>query len=118
MLDPAQAVGVGGAVGALLRHLVSEVVDAGDYPLGTAAVNVLGSFVLALVSFAAVGGHLGLLLGTGLAGSFTTFSSFSYETVRLWETGKRRHALLHASTMFVGAIAAIGLAHGVVDVLG
>ncbi|MFB6071020.1 MAG: CrcB family protein [Halanaeroarchaeum sp.] len=114
ILDPVQAVGVGGAVGALLRHVVSEVLETDAYPLGTAAVNVLGSFVLAAVSFAAVGGRAGLLLGTGLAGSFTTFSSFSYETVRLWETGRRVRALLHATATFAGAVGAIFLARAVV----
>lgn len=116
--DPAHVVGTGGAIGALLRHYVSEVVEVEEYPLGTFTVNVLGSFLLASLSFAAVGGQLGLLLGTGLAGSFTTFSSFSYETVRLWETGERLRASVHATSTLVGAMVAIGLAHGVFALLG
>ena len=117
-IDPAHVVGTGGAIGAVLRHYVSETVDVDQYPLGTFTVNVLGSFLLALLAFGGVGGQLGLLLGTGVAGSFTTFSSFSYETVRLWETGERARAAVNASSSIVGAVLAIGLANVLVGGLG
>jgi CrcB protein len=115
-LDPAHVVGTGGAIGALLRQFVSQTVDVEQYPLGTFTVNVLGSFVLALVAFGGVGGTAGLLLGTGLAGSFTTFSSFSYETVRLWETGERARAAVNATSSIFGAVLAIGLARALLAV--
>ena len=115
-LDPAHVVGTGGAIGAVLRQFVSQAVDVEQYPLGTFTVNVLGSFVLALVAFGGVGGTAGLLLGTGLAGSFTTFSSFSYETVRLWETGERCRAAVNAVSSILGAVLAIGLARALLAV--
>ncbi|MFW6003288.1 MAG: fluoride efflux transporter FluC [Halanaeroarchaeum sp.] len=117
-VDPAHVVGTGGALGAVLRQLVGQAVDVEGYPLGTFTVNVLGSFLLALLAFGGVGGQLGLFFGTGLAGSFTTFSSFSYETVRLWETGERGRAVLNAVSSIVGAVVAIGVAHLVHSVLG
>jgi len=109
-LDPAHVVGTGGAVGALLRYYVSERVDVDAFPLGTLTVNVLGSFALGLVTFAGAGNDLALFLGTGACGSFTTFSSFSFETFRLWETGERARAAANALGNLAGAGIAIGLA--------
>lgn len=109
-VDPAHIVGTGGALGALLRYLVGQRIDADSLPWATITVNVVGSFVLAALAFAGSSHELVLLLGTGACGSFTTFSSFSFETVRLWETGDRRRALLNAIGTFVGAGAAISLA--------
>lgn len=109
-LEPAHLVGTGGALGAVLRQYVSQRIGVERYPVATFVVNVLGSFVLALVTFGGVGGQLGLFFGTGLAGSFTTFSAFSYETVRLWETGERLRAAVNALSSIVGAVLVIVLA--------
>jgi len=117
VLDPAQVVGTGGALGALLRHFVSERVDVEEFPLGTFTVNVLGSFALGLLTFSGVHGDLSLLLGTGACGSFTTFSSFSFETVRLWETGEEARATANALGNLAGAGVAIGLAWLLVQLL-
>lgn len=84
----------GGAVGTGARYLVSGWVLGwlgSSFPYGTLVVNVLGSFLLGVLM------HVGLTLDmsptvrlaltTGLMGGFTTFSTFSYETVRLLEDG-------------------------------
>lgn len=115
-LGPASLVGVGGALGALLRHLVEERVDADRFPLGTLTVNVVGSFVLALVTAAGSGESVVLFVGVGTCGSFTTFSSFAVGTVRLWETGDRLRAALTAALTLGGALLAVGLAWLVVAV--
>jgi CrcB protein len=107
---PAHLVGAGGALGAVLRHLVAESLDVEGLPLGTVAVNVLGSFALGLLVFGGAGGDLVLFLGTGAAGSFTTYSSFSYQTVRLWETGERRRAAVNAVGTLVAAGGALAVA--------
>jgi CrcB protein len=73
-------------------------------------VNVVGSFVLALVTFLGASHEAALLVGTGACGSFTTFSSFSFETVRLWETGERALASANALGNLVGAGVAVGAA--------
>jgi len=109
-LDPAHVVGAGGALGALLRYWVGQRVDVEGFPLGTVTVNVGGSFLLGLVTFGGLEGQLALLLGTGLCGSFTTYSSFSFETVRLYETGERARAAANAAGTLLACLLATGLA--------
>ena len=109
-LDPAQVVGAGGALGAVLRSYVGRRVDAGEVPLSTFTVNVVGSFALGLLAFLHVDDTTMLLLGTGACGSFTTFSSFSFESVRLWETGRRELAVANAVGNLAGAGVAVGAA--------
>ncbi len=84
------AVGAGGAVGSVLRYLLTGTIQrlAGHgFPAGTVVVNVLGSFAIGLLYVWLVerGGSSGMraLLMVGLLGGFTTFSSFSLETVNL-----------------------------------
>lgn len=83
---------VGGA-GSVLRFVVDGAVASrfsGDFPAGTMAVNLSGAAVLGLVSGAALGDAAGLLAGTAAVGSYTTFSTWMFETQRLGE--ERRHA--------------------------
>lgn len=88
------AVGVGGAVGAMLRYgvsLASLRLSATDYPWGTLAVNVGGGLLMGLLvgMFASRGSTdmPWLLLGVGVLGGFTTFSAFSNEVVAMLERG-------------------------------
>lgn len=85
-------IGIGGFVGAVLRYLISGWVQNGveTFPLGTLAVNIMGSFVLSLVMN--LSEYRGLLtdetrifLTIGVLGAFTTMSTFSYESIRLLE---------------------------------
>lgn len=119
-LESAHLVGIGGAVGALARHavflrLASDPDD--GLPLSTFAVNVAGSFVLGLAVFAGLGESAMQFLGIGICGSFTTFSSFSVETVRLWERGERRLAVVSAAGNLLCSLSAIGLAWGLAAAL-
>lgn len=116
MLEPI-LVGVGGAVGALLRYGVGRWIDSGRLPVTTFVVNVAGSFLLGLLTFVGVGDTAGLLVGVGLCGSFTTYSSFSVETVRLWETGDPLRAVLYAGATLVSCAAAVALAWAVTAVV-
>jgi CrcB protein len=61
-------------------------------PIGTLAVNVSGAFLLGLLAGASVEGGARLLLGAGLLGSYTTFSTWMVETQRIGEAGMRRIA--------------------------
>ncbi|MGW6736510.1 fluoride efflux transporter CrcB [Streptomyces sp. NPDC055013] len=99
----------GALVGAPLRYLADRAVQSRHdsvFPWGTFLVNVSGCLVLGLLTGAATQGaassHLQLLLGTGLCGALTTYSTFSYETLRLTETG----AGLYAVVNVVGSVIA------------
>ncbi|XGI83230.1 fluoride efflux transporter CrcB [Halorutilales archaeon Cl-col2-1] len=108
-IQPALLVGVGGAIGAVTRYSVSRVVSMREFPLSTLVVNTVGSFVLALVTFSDAGSQLTLLVGTGACGSFTTFSSFSFETFRLWETGEKPRSALNAAANLFLSLTAVWL---------
>ncbi|MFG2135950.1 fluoride efflux transporter CrcB [Streptomyces sp. NPDC048650] len=93
----------GAVVGAPLRFLTDRFVQSRHdsvFPWGTFAVNVIGSLILGLLTGAATSGaaspHLRLLLGTGLCGALTTYSTFSYETLRLATDGARGAAAANA----------------------
>jgi CrcB protein len=112
-------VAAGAAVGAPSRYTADVLVTratGGRFPLGTLSVNMVGSFVLGLVT--GLGLHHGLspggraLLGTGFCGTFTTFSTFSLESVGLLRDRRPRAAAanLLGSTVLGLALAAIGLA--------
>jgi CrcB protein len=109
-LDPAHVVGAGGSLGAVLRYLVGQRVEVSWFPVATLVVNVLGSFVLGFVTFLGMDSELLLFVGTGACGSFTTFSSFSFETVQLWEAGERVRAVANALANLLGSLLALGLA--------
>lgn len=113
-VNPAYLVGAGASVGAVLRYATNQYVDdatAGRaFPYGTFTVNVAGSFVLALVTYLGANEAVLLAVGTGACGSYTTFSSFSVDTVRLWEAGDRLLAGWYAAANLLGSLAAIAAA--------
>jgi CrcB protein len=89
-------VGTGGFAGAVLRFLVAGAIPrVGEIPTGTLTVNVIGSFVLAALTFSSVSGSITYLVSIGVLGSFTTFSTFAYESFRLLEEGERKYSLLN-----------------------
>ncbi|MTD14839.1 fluoride efflux transporter CrcB [Nakamurella sp. YIM 132087] len=99
----------GAAIGAPLRYLLDRVVQTvtgSGFPLGTMAVNTLGCLVLGLVAGAALPSWAVLLLATGFCGALTTYSTFSFETVRLAERGPRWSAVLNVvGTLVLGSAA-------------
>lgn len=91
-------VGVGllGGLGAIARFVLDGAVGrlAGrDFPYGTFVVNLAGAFALGLLAGAALTGTTYRLLGTGLIGAFTTFSTWALESHRLGEDGRIRGSL-------------------------
>lgn len=109
-MEAAYLVGTGGAIGAVLRYLVGQFVARQEFPLATLTVNVLGTFLLGFVTFSGASDGVLLFVGTGVCGSFTTYSSFSFETVRLWEGGHRTRAVLNAAVNLVLCLAALAAA--------
>ncbi|WP_426560351.1 fluoride efflux transporter CrcB [Angustibacter sp. McL0619] len=109
----------GGAVGAVLRYVVDQLVSArrrGPFPWGTFTVNAVGCLVLGTVAGAVRGTETGdwllPLVGTGLCGGLTTFSTFSFETFRLAEDDQwwRAGANVLASLAVGSAATAVGYA--------
>jgi len=110
----AALVGVGGALGAVARYAVGQLIDGTAFPWPTLLVNAAGSFLLGAVVLGSADAAVASLVGTGFCGAFTTFSSFSFETVELWERGRRRLAALNATGNLAASLAAFGLAWVVV----
>lgn len=105
-------IALGGAVGAPLRYLADRAVQARHdsvFPWGTFAVNAAGCLVLGVLTGLATAGVAGpelrALLATGLCGALTTYSTFSYETLRLAERGR---FLLAASNVAASALVGLG----------
>jgi fluoride exporter len=92
-------IALGGAAGSVLRYLMVTAIGA---PLGTIAVNVLGSFAIGIL-FIVLGTRDSwqLFLMTGLLGGFTTFSAFSLDTLKLVQSGQT----LTAAAYVVGSVA-------------
>ena len=107
------AISVAGGVGAALRLALDGMLRARirtDYPLGTTVINVTGSLVLGLLVGLALNGAISaewrLVLGTGLMGGYTTFSTASVETVRLLQSRRFAAALGNGLGMLVVSVLA------------
>ena len=111
------AVAALGGAGALLRFVIDGLVAARlgrDFPLGTLVVNASGALLLGLLAGAAVGGDAFTLAGAATLGSYTTFSTWMFETQRLVEEGELATAAANiAVSVAVGlGAAALGRAIG------
>jgi CrcB protein len=117
-------VAVAGAVGAVGRFLVDGAVQdrsTGTFPFGTFTVNGLGSFILGVVTglawYHGLGGRAHVVVGVGFCGAFTTWSSVTWETMRLAEDGHGRQALVAVVGGTAAALAAAALGIVVTAVL-
>jgi len=101
-------VGLGGAVGSMLRYLVTVAgvaVFGAGFPWGTLAVNVVGSAAIGALAAAGLDGQARTLMVAGFLGGFTTFSAYSLETTLLWERSPAV-AILYATLSVVLGVAA------------
>jgi len=97
--------GIGGMLGTLARFYLGKwmarVTPAG-YPFGTWTINISGSFLLGLLAAWHMKGMISewtwLLLGTGFLGGYTTFSTFSYETILMLQSREVRKAAVYVTT--------------------
>lgn len=133
-LSAAALVFVGGGLGAVARYglvRASESALGTAFPYGVFAANIAGSFLMGVLAGWLVvrGGGFGMFLdmaghdaakaalATGLLGGFTTFSAFSLDAVRLWETGSQGAAIayvaLSVALALLALIAGLMLARGV-----
>ena len=113
---------LGGAIGTGLRYVTAILALrwlGGDFPYGTLIVNVVGSFLIGLIQEVGLTSPLiadttRLFLTVGIMGGMTTYSSFSYETVRLAQGGAWGQAWLNAllTTALCLAVCVLGVAAG------
>ena len=115
-------VALGAAVGAPLRYLVDRAIQARHdsvFPWGTFAVNAAGSFVLGGLATTSLHTPAPVMavLGTGLCGALTTYSTFGYETIRLLQDRARLFALLNAAASIIAGLGAAALGAAVAQAL-
>jgi CrcB protein len=108
-------VALAGGVGTLLRYGIGLATArlGAELPIGTFLVNVIGSFALGFVAEALEGvvvldTDARLILGTGLLGGFTTYSSFNLETLKLAQDGQPWLAAAYAAATLLGCLVAGG----------
>jgi len=112
-------VAFGGLVGSVARFWLSgavQRVNGSDFPIGTLAVNLLGSFVIGVVMALSLergtlGPALRLFLTVGFCGGFTTMSTFSYETMALLRDGQMEFALGNMAASVGGSVLATWLGY-------
>ena len=118
-------VALGGAIGSCMRYLISvwsaEYVGAG-FPYGTLLANVIGSFIIgafmaAMAERFIMNLNLRFLVVIGFCGGLTTFSSFSYETMNLWEGSGFHYAMINVLANMVLSLLAVWLGMAVVRAL-
>ena len=109
-------IALGGAIGAVLRYLVSLLIIhfAGDsWPYGTLVVNLLGCFMIGflwqLFETVTYPSNTRLLVFTGGLGAFTTFSTFGLESVTLLQAGRSRDGLLYLAASNLGGLLCVWL---------
>ncbi|MET9271528.1 fluoride efflux transporter CrcB [Kribbella sp. NPDC003557] len=112
----------GGMVGAPLRYVADRAVQARHdslFPWGTFSVNVLGSLVLGFLAGAAAAlpHDVQLLVGTGFCGALTTYSTFSYETIRLSEDRARFLAIANVIASIVAGLGSVFLGAAVSEAI-
>ena len=115
-------VALGGAIGSVLRYLTSVLAAVwfgAEFPFGTLIVNLSGAFIIGLVQelgteTVLIPDTARIFLTTGMMGGLTTYSTFSYETVRLMEAGAWHQAWVNifATTVICLSLCFLGIACG------
>jgi fluoride exporter len=103
-------VGIAGALGAILRYLISiTLFTNSSFPFATLSINLIGSFLLAwfttrLFKRTSLPPEVTTAIGTGFVGSFTTFSTLSLETIQLFQSGELWLGVLYVLVSIVGGL--------------
>ena len=104
-------VAIGGALGACLRYLVILWIPTDGFPWSTLSVNLIGSFALGIIIGLSSNQFLDekatLMIATGLLGAFTTMSTYSVDTITLWQNERMMAVLYVIATAIIGPILAL-----------
>jgi CrcB protein len=108
------AVGVGGAVGAMMRYGISQIGASQwpnlAFPLATLLVNWVGCLLMGMLMLGMERAHIAPqwypLIGAGLLGGFTTFSAFALESMQLWQRGMPWLAVAYIALSVIGGMVA------------
>jgi CrcB protein len=108
------AVAIGSAIGGVARYLMTLVAQPRDtaFPVGTLAVNILGCFLIGVFAQYSLSGdrlspEMRVLLISGFCGGFTTFSTFSFESLELFQAGAWPRAALYCIASVASGLAAV-----------
>lgn len=111
-------VGLGGALGAMLRYAISQLPVKSSFPILTLITNVVGAFVIGIIVALAVRGNLNdnviLFLKTGVCGGFTTFSTFSLEAYNLFKDKRTGAGIAYALLSLILCILAVMLGQSMI----
>jgi CrcB protein len=118
-------VAIGAACGGVLRYWMTGIIQSNtryNFPFGTLVVNVLGSFILGFIIFVLdvrelISPRMKILLAIGLCGGFTTFSTFSIETINLLIDTETLFALLNVLVNVILSIVAVFLAYSIAKII-
>lgn len=108
----ALAVALAGGIGAALRFIVDGTIrerSTGRFPWATGIINVTGALALGCATGMTLASGMHAVIGTGLLGGYTTFSTASFETARLAHDGRHWATLTNGLGMLVAAVAAASL---------
>lgn len=119
MIRTILTIGIGGFFGSIGRYLVSAGMQQfilAAFPLGTLAVNILGSFLIGLIygfseKGALLNSDLRLFLTVGFCGGFTTFSTFSHESLMLLRDGQTAYFLIYTFGSLIAGLGAVVLGY-------
>lgn len=119
-------VSAGAAIGGALRYGISTYIQKNQsviFPYGTLLVNIIGSFLLGIIMFYLnekdlIGNEIRLFLTVGLCGGFTTFSTFSYETLMLIRDSELLLAFYNVILNLVLCLAGIYIAYLISKLIG
>jgi CrcB protein len=104
-------VAIGGALGACLRYLVILWIPTEGFPWSTLSVNLIGSFTLGIIiglsSNQLLDEKFTLLIATGILGAFTTMSTYSVDTIALWQNERMMAIFYIIATAIIGPILAL-----------
>lgn len=113
-------VGLGGAIGSIFRYTLSLLPIKSSFPVLTLITNLLGAFIIGVVvglfEKQYLSSYIHLFLKTGVCGGFTTFSTFSLETLTLLENGMVFMAIVYAFISVAGCVVGVYLGKMIVGI--